>query len=67
MAQTTNGSGIDYSRFDSAVGLNWYLTDPNLSALMDRYIDPADRAWAEGILVRWGELWMVCVPAEPRS
>ena len=56
MAQTTNGSGIDYSRFDSAVGLNWYLTDPNLSALMDRYIDPADRAWAEGILVRWGEL-----------
>ncbi|HSP53981.1 MAG TPA: acyl-CoA dehydrogenase family protein, partial [Dehalococcoidia bacterium] len=56
MAEKTNGTSIDYAQFDSAVGLNWYLTDPNLSVLMDRYIAPEDRAWAEGILVRWGEL-----------
>jgi len=31
MAQKTNGNGIDYAQLDSAVGLNWYLTDPNLS------------------------------------
>ncbi len=56
MAQKTNGNGIDYARLESAVGLNWYLADPNLSILMDRYIAPGDRQWAEGILVRWGEL-----------
>jgi acyl-CoA dehydrogenase len=47
---------IDYAQFDSAVGLNWYETDPNLRSLMDRHIAPGDRVWAEGLLARWGEL-----------
>ena len=47
---------IDYSAFDSAIGLNWYLIDPNLRSLMDRYIGPEDRDWAEDVLVRWGGL-----------
>ncbi len=47
---------IDYSAFDSAIGLNWYLIDPNLRSLMDRYVGPEDRGWAEDTLVRWGEL-----------
>lgn len=47
---------IDYASLDSAVGLNWYLTDPDLRTLMDRYVPPERRQWAEGHLVRWGEL-----------
>jgi alkylation response protein AidB-like acyl-CoA dehydrogenase len=47
---------IDYSKFDSAVGLNWYTTDPNLGDLMDRYVPPEDRGWAEDTLVHWGEI-----------
>jgi len=47
---------IDYGQFDSAVGLNWYLVDPNLRFLMDLYLPPERRPWAEGHLVRWGEL-----------
>jgi len=53
---TTNGLPIDYARFDSAVGLNWYEVDPNLRRLMDRHIAPDKREWAEGHLQRWGEL-----------
>jgi alkylation response protein AidB-like acyl-CoA dehydrogenase len=52
----TNGEGIDYSQFESAIGLNWYLIDPNLRAIADHYIGPDDRDWAEETLVRWGEL-----------
>jgi len=48
--------GIDYSAIDSAVGQNWYLTDPNLRAAMDKYIPADDRASAEETLVHWGEL-----------
>ena len=47
---------VDYASFETAIGLNWYLIDPNLRALMDRHIAPADRAWAEEHLRRWGEL-----------
>ena len=47
---------IDYAKLDSAVGLNWYETDPNLRELMDRYIPPEDREWAEQRLQRWGEI-----------
>lgn len=47
---------IDYAAFESAIGLNWYLVDPNLRFLMDRYLPPEDREWAEEHLVRWGEL-----------
>ena len=56
MAMTTSGEPIDYAAFDSAIGLNWYETDPNLRSLMDRHIAPQERAWAEEHLVRWGEL-----------
>ncbi|MDO8616406.1 MAG: acyl-CoA dehydrogenase family protein [Dehalococcoidia bacterium] len=52
----TEGGPIDYSSFESPGGLNWYLIDPNLRALMERHLAPADREWAEGVLVRWGEL-----------
>jgi len=47
---------IDYHAFDRAIGLNWYTTDPNLRALMDRLLDPPDRAWAEEHLQRIGAL-----------
>ncbi len=49
-------TGIDYAQFTSAVGLNWYLVDPNLRFLMDLYLPKERRQWAEGYLVRWGEL-----------
>lgn len=52
----TNGKGIDYAEFESPIGLNWYLTDPNLQSIMDRHIAPQDREWAEETMVRWGEL-----------
>lgn len=47
---------IDYAKWDSAIGLNWYEVDPNLRALMDRYLSPQDRRWAEERLLRWGEI-----------
>lgn len=54
---TTKATGaIDYAKTESAIGLNWYEIDPNLRKLMDRYVPPADRDWAEGVLQRWGEL-----------
>ena len=53
---TTRAQPIDYATFDSAIGLNWYLIDPNLRLLMDRHLPPEDRAWAEEHLIRWGEL-----------
>ncbi|MCI0839932.1 MAG: acyl-CoA dehydrogenase family protein [Chloroflexi bacterium] len=53
---TKTTAAIDYAQTESAIGLNWYEIDPNLSKLMDRYVSPADRDWAEGILRRWGEL-----------
>jgi acyl-CoA dehydrogenase len=49
-------TGVDYSAFESAVGLNWYQIDPNLRFLMDRHLPAGDRQWAEDVLVRWGEL-----------
>lgn len=52
----TNGEGIDYEAFESPVGLNWYETDPNLQSIVERYIAPEDRKWAEATLKRWGEL-----------
>lgn len=55
-ASKINGEGIDYSRFESAIGLNWYLTDPNLRSIADKYVGPEDREWAEETLIRWGEL-----------
>ena len=47
---------IDYSKLESAIGLNWYEMDPGLRALMDRHLSPEDRGWAEERLKRWGEI-----------
>jgi acyl-CoA dehydrogenase len=47
---------IDYAKLDSAIGLNWYEADPDLRSLMDRYIPPNERAWAEERLQRWGAI-----------
>ena len=47
---------IDYSKLESAIGLNWYQVDPDLKALMDRYLSPDDRGWAEERLQHWGEI-----------
>src|SRR3990172_8889442 len=47
---------IDYSKLESAIGLNWYELDPNLRSLMDQYLSPGDRGWAEERLQRWGEI-----------
>ncbi len=54
--QRTRTEAIDYGAFESAIGLNWYLIDPNFRSLMDRYLAPEERSWAEEHLVRWGEL-----------
>ncbi len=47
---------IDYAKLESAIGLNWYQVDPDLRALMDRYLSPDDRGWAEERLQHWGEI-----------
>src|SRR5580700_4361709 len=47
----------DYAEFEQAIGLDWYAMDPNLSFLLDRYLpDPADRAFAEDHVGRFGSL-----------
>ncbi|MBI2912409.1 MAG: acyl-CoA dehydrogenase family protein, partial [Chloroflexi bacterium] len=56
MTTRTRSEPIDYSAFDSAIGLNWYLIDPNLRFLMEHHIAPDDRDWAEEQMLRWGEL-----------
>jgi acyl-CoA dehydrogenase len=47
---------IRYEEMKQAIGLNWYLCDPNLAVQMDRFVDAADRAWVEEKLGRMGEL-----------
>ena len=47
----------DYAEFEQAMGLDWYAMDPNLSFLLDHYVpDPADRAFAEDHVGRFGPL-----------
>jgi len=47
----------DYAEFEQAAGLDWYRLDPNLSLLLDRYLpDPAERAFAEEHVARFGTL-----------
>jgi acyl-CoA dehydrogenase len=50
------GGSLDYSAFESAIGLNWYEVDPNLRFLADRLVVPEDRQWVEGHLQRMGAL-----------
>ncbi|MBI2060009.1 MAG: acyl-CoA dehydrogenase family protein [Nitrospirae bacterium] len=45
---------IDYSKYESAIGLNWYEIDPDLQLLMRQSIPPEDFAWSEGWLKKWG-------------
>ena len=39
--------GIDYTQFESAVGLNWYDVDPNLGQIFERLAAPEDREFVE--------------------
>jgi alkylation response protein AidB-like acyl-CoA dehydrogenase len=43
-------------RYASAVGLNWYRSDPTLQAMMRRHLGDAGLAWAEPHLDRVGAL-----------
>ncbi|HWM85372.1 MAG TPA: acyl-CoA dehydrogenase family protein [Kofleriaceae bacterium] len=47
---------IRYDDMEQAIGLNWYLVDPNLALQMDRHVDAADREWVDGKLRAMGEL-----------
>jgi acyl-CoA dehydrogenase len=47
---------IRYDDMEQAIGLNWYLVDPNLALQMDRHVDPADREWVDQKLRAMGEL-----------
>ncbi|HYM16052.1 MAG TPA: acyl-CoA dehydrogenase family protein [Dehalococcoidia bacterium] len=53
-ARPTTDEGIDYSRIESAIGLNWYDADPNLQQIVERLAAPGDRAFAEEHLRRMG-------------
>jgi len=47
----------DYARYDGAIGLDWYATDPNLRLLLDRLLpDQEERGFAEEHVSRYGEL-----------
>src|SRR5579872_2664039 len=47
----------DYAEYEQAVGLDWYELDPNLSFLLDHYLqDPGERAFAEEHVSRFGSL-----------
>jgi len=47
----------DYACHEGAIGLDWYALDPNLRLLLDRLLpDPADRAFAEEHVARFGVL-----------
>ncbi|MCL5044850.1 MAG: acyl-CoA dehydrogenase family protein [Deltaproteobacteria bacterium] len=47
---------IDYSRFQSAVGLNWYEIDANLRNLLLHRLEPEDFEWCDPELARIGAL-----------
>jgi acyl-CoA dehydrogenase len=47
----------DYACYEQAIGLDWYVLDPNLHLLLDRLLpDAADREAAEAIVGRYGRL-----------
>jgi alkylation response protein AidB-like acyl-CoA dehydrogenase len=47
---------IDYRRFETAIGLNWYDVDPNLQQIAHRMIEPVDLEWCEPELRKAGAL-----------
>ena len=47
---------IRYDDMEQAIGLNWYMVDPNLQLQMQRHVNAADRDWVNGKLRAMGEL-----------
>jgi alkylation response protein AidB-like acyl-CoA dehydrogenase len=47
---------IDYRKFESAIGLNWYDVDPNLQQIARRLLEPVDLEWCEPELRKAGAL-----------
>jgi acyl-CoA dehydrogenase len=47
---------IRYDEMEEAIGLNWYLVDPNLRLQMDRHVRAPDLDWADGKLRAMGAL-----------
>jgi acyl-CoA dehydrogenase len=47
---------IDYRKYESAIGLNWYEIDPNLQQIAHRTFDPVDLEWCEPELRKAGAL-----------
>jgi acyl-CoA dehydrogenase len=47
---------IRYDDMEQAIGLNWYLVDPNLRLQMDRHVEAADRDWVEEKMRAMGAL-----------
>ncbi|HYB91495.1 MAG TPA: acyl-CoA dehydrogenase family protein [Candidatus Binataceae bacterium] len=47
---------IDYRKYESSIGLNWYEADPNLQQIAHRMLEPADLDWCEPELRRAGAL-----------
>jgi hypothetical protein len=47
---------IRYDEMKQAIGLNWYLVDPNLQLQMERQVDAADRDFVEDKLRAMGAL-----------
>ncbi|HTE51330.1 MAG TPA: acyl-CoA dehydrogenase family protein [Kofleriaceae bacterium] len=47
---------IRYDDMKEAIGLNWYLVDPNLRFQIDRAVEAADRDWVEDKLRAMGAL-----------
>ncbi len=47
---------IDYAKFDSSIGLNWYDIDPNLGQIMRRMLEAADFDWCAQELAKIGAL-----------
>ncbi len=52
----TTGAGVDYTKFESAIGLNWYEVDPNLQQIVERLTPPEDREFVERHLRKMGAL-----------
>jgi len=50
----TTETGIDYATLESAIGLDWWETDPNLRQLVERLAHTSDRGFAEKHLSNMG-------------
>ncbi len=73
-AGTDRRERYETGRYHSAVGLNWYRSDPTLQFLIRGAFDGAEQAWAEAHLERIGALmggpvaaWAVEIDRDPPS